>query len=69
MINESFTTSPFHNSNNSNSIEIVALSQAEWDYLETHLANGEVMCEDLMQKARQHSMFEQAISISNVTGI
>ena len=68
MINESFTTSPFHSSN-SNSVEIVALSQSEWDYLETHLANGEVMCEDLMQKARQHSMFEQAISLDNVAGI
>ncbi|CAM0108943.1 hypothetical protein VPH166E361_0091 [Vibrio phage 166E36-1] len=63
-----FTTNPYHRTNN-DTVEIVNLTEAEWEYISMKLEQGEVMSTVLMEAARKHSEFEQSIGIENITGV
>ncbi|CAH9013412.1 hypothetical protein VP193E371_P0104 [Vibrio phage 193E37-1] len=63
-----FTTNPYHHTNN-DTVEIVNLTEDEWDYISMKLEQGEVMSVSLMEAARKHGVFEQSIGIENITGV
>ncbi|MCP3683620.1 MAG: hypothetical protein GY861_13115 [bacterium] len=64
------TTCPHHHSNKDNTpVEVVQLTEDEWEYIMDKVENGGEVNEALLAAAKKHAEFEQAISIDNVTGV